>query len=551
MSLMKAIGENPFRTLGLSVRATDRQVAKRVNELSTLYEFGKQREYITDFPFVPDLRRSPESIQKAASQIELPGQKLFHATFWFWDGNSIDELVYEMLRDGAVEKAAALWERQERNNGSSKKNYSNCKNLALLNLILALEGKAPDHDRLALSINQFMAFFAHDEYAAFCLEVSGQTHIANATSARKMFVDELARHLNLSDDDPDAEATREFVSSFGETSKEIQSYVKGIFVEAPVHRIERRLSDASDSREGHPETAIESARDLHAAVLKDLGFLEVVLTKHDPRYQSLADRVANELLQASTAYYNATHESQSSLKAIGGAGEITALARSIAVGQAAKNRVLIDLEQINKIRDGAKLEPLGQELFEIIGVLPMSDPASAHQMRGLPATLNSVLSRSRIILEKMKGIVGGDNANYIAYSSLLANVCLSCCVKYANETKKFAPLLPIMAQLNALNTEPEVRSRLRENTAILSGNAKQENAGGCFVATWAFGDYDAPEVLVLRTFRDDFLAASFVGRAFISTYYRISPALVRTLGDRRYLKRAARYSLSKLIKALI
>lgn len=551
MSLMKAIGENPFRTLGLSIRATDRQVAKRVNELSTLYEFGKQREYITDFPFVPDLRRSPESIQKAASQIELPGQKMFHATFWFWDGNSIDELVYELLRDGAVEKAAALWERQERSNGSSKKNYSNCKNLALLNLILALEGRAPNHDRLALAINQFMAFFAHDEYAAFCLEVSGQTHIADATSARKMFVDELARHLNLSDDDPDAEATREFVSSFGETSKEIQSYVKGIFAEAPVHRIERRLSEASDSREGHPETAIESARDLHAAVLKDLGFLEVVLTKHDPRYQSLADRVADELLQASTAYYNATHESQSSLKAIGGAEEITALARSIAVGQAAKDRVRIDLEQINKIRDGAKLEPLGKELFEIIGVLPMSDAASAHQIRGLPATLNSVMSRSRIILEKMKGIVGENNADYISYSSLLANVCLSCCVKYANETQKFAPLLPIMAQLNALNTEPEVRSRLRENTAILSGNAKQENAGGCFVATWAFGDYDAPEVLVLRTFRDDFLAASFVGRAFISSYYRISPALVRTLGDRRYLKRATRYSLSKLIKALI
>lgn len=549
---MKAIGENPFRTLGLSVRATDRQVAKRVNELSTLYEFGKQREYVTDFPFVSDLQRSPESIRKAASQIELPGQKLFHATFWFWDGNSIDELVYEMLRDGAVEKAAALWERQERSDGSSKKNYSNCKNLALLNLIRALEGKAPDHDRLSLAINQFMAFFAHDEYAAFCLEVSGQTHIADATTARKMFVDELARHLNLSDDDPDAKATREFVSSFGETSNEIQSYVKGIFAEAPVHRIERRLSDASDSREGYPETAIASAKELYDTVQKDLEFLEVVLTKHDPRYQSLADRVGGELLQSSTAYYNATHESDSSANALDGAEKITELAGTVAVGQAAKDRVRVDLEQINKIRDGAKLEPLGKKLFEIISVLPMSDGASARQIRGLPETLNSVLSQSRIILEKMKGIVGENNADYISYSSLLANVCLSCCVRYANETQKFTPLLPIMAKLNALKTEPEVRSRLRENAAILAGNAKQQNAGGgCFVATWAFGDYDAPEVVVLRVFRDDFLAASFVGRAFIRSYYRISPALVRALGDRRHLKRAARYSLSKLVKVLI
>ena len=77
MSSLKVTEENPFRVLGLPVNATDRQIAKRLNELSTLYEFGKTRDYDTDFPFISTLHRSPDAIEKAAGQIELPEQKLW------------------------------------------------------------------------------------------------------------------------------------------------------------------------------------------------------------------------------------------------------------------------------------------------------------------------------------------------------------------------------------------------------------------------------------------------------------------------------------------
>jgi hypothetical protein len=41
----------------------------------------------------------------------------------------------------------------------------------------------------------------------------------------------------------------------------------------------------------------------------------------------------------------------------------------------------------------------------------------------------------------------------------------------------------------------------------------------CFVATVVYGDIDAPEVCVLRMFRDKCLARHFVGRTFIRFYY--------------------------------
>ena len=46
--------------------------------------------------------------------------------------------------------------------------------------------------------------------------------------------------------------------------------------------------------------------------------------------------------------------------------------------------------------------------------------------------------------------------------------------------------------------------------------------GACYIATAVYGSYDAPEVIVLRHFRDHILARSVAGRLFIHCYYFIS-----------------------------
>lgn len=55
--------------------------------------------------------------------------------------------------------------------------------------------------------------------------------------------------------------------------------------------------------------------------------------------------------------------------------------------------------------------------------------------------------------------------------------------------------------------------------------------GSCFVATWAFASEDAPEVVRLRTFRDQHLRSTAMGRFLISTYYKSGPTLVRGLSS--------------------
>ena len=61
----------------------------------------------------------------------------------------------------------------------------------------------------------------------------------------------------------------------------------------------------------------------------------------------------------------------------------------------------------------------------------------------------------------------------------------------------------------------------------------QAKKGVCFVATAALGDCEHPFVVVLRQFRDECLAATFCGRAFLRWYERRGPVLAGLIRGRR------------------
>lgn len=73
---------------------------------------------------------------------------------------------------------------------------------------------------------------------------------------------------------------------------------------------------------------------------------------------------------------------------------------------------------------------------------------------------------------------------------------------------------------------------------------------GCYVATCVYGSYDCPQVWTLRRFRDDTLGATWYGRAFIRTYYAISPMLVKWFGETTWFKRMWQGTLDKMVSKL-
>lgn len=74
--------------------------------------------------------------------------------------------------------------------------------------------------------------------------------------------------------------------------------------------------------------------------------------------------------------------------------------------------------------------------------------------------------------------------------------------------------------------------------------------GGCYVATAVYGSYDCPEVWTLRRFRDNTLAETWYGRAFIRTYYAISPTLVKWFGETAWFKNMWKPTLDRMVERL-
>ena len=79
---------------------------------------------------------------------------------------------------------------------------------------------------------------------------------------------------------------------------------------------------------------------------------------------------------------------------------------------------------------------------------------------------------------------------------------------------------------------------------------ESQKSAGCYVATCVYGSYDCPQVWTLRRYRDNTLAQTWSGRAFIKTYYAISPTLVKWFGNTEWFKKMWQPKLDRMVKRL-
>ena len=76
---------------------------------------------------------------------------------------------------------------------------------------------------------------------------------------------------------------------------------------------------------------------------------------------------------------------------------------------------------------------------------------------------------------------------------------------------------------------------------------EKKESSGCFIATAAYETPLAEEIGLLRRFRDEHLDQYRLGRAFITTYYRLSPPIAKIIKQSRVLRTMTRAALYPII----
>ncbi|MCZ2459756.1 MAG: hypothetical protein LC128_09015 [Chitinophagales bacterium] len=123
---MNLIKNNPYRIVGLLTGATAKEQNRQINRLKQYIEAEQEPQDDFSFPALGELHRTLESVEEAASKLNLDNDKINAALFWFWNGNPItDEAAFEALKSGDLEAAYEIWDKLITKTDEEGKNFGN------------------------------------------------------------------------------------------------------------------------------------------------------------------------------------------------------------------------------------------------------------------------------------------------------------------------------------------------------------------------------------------------------------------------------------------
>lgn len=123
---------------------------------------------------------------------------------------------------------------------------------------------------------------------------------------------------------------------------------------------------------------------------------------------------------------------------------------------------------------------------------------------------------------------------------------VSLCMAEKVRESQYNMLLDCVKQIREYESNYNPPSVNREKFSTVP----EKKAGGCYVATAVYGSYECPQVWTLRRYRDYTLAETWHGRAFIKTYYAISPTLVKWFGHTEWFKNMWKGKLDRMVAKL-
>ena len=558
---MDLIHQNPFRILGLPVTATDREIAKSISDLSIFMEMGKAKEFDCDYFFPVKPCRTSEALNAASQRVEQPKNKLFYALFWFWENsaNTIDEMAFEELKNGNVDKAVRFWEKATAN-GITTKNSSNHKNLAVLYLGLSSENNKLDKSMFLKSVSLSGKFLANGHFEEFIKHVVGPKHSIDSLEIIDSYVDKIISLAKPYLDIADGLKTRELIKNFSCYSDDIQHVILDKFIGKHIHNIDHQIKNAESWHTEDETKANKAGFELFEKTKEDLEYLRTVLSESDLEYQLIADKLANEIIECSIRYFNEFRDSE--IDPGDDAVKLAKHAKSIAVGEKVNERIDEGMPILTEyVKDKPKREKLKQVKKEVNYIEKAIEGLINIKLAGPDHAANFVANcKKKLVIIRDK--FGRSDNDYLELCDMVVNVAINTCLQPLNAMagessyyiRQHIPdaknliigIKSTIGYISQIDMSTETRNKYNELCTKL-GISK---SSFCYIATMVYSSYNAPEVMVLRKFRDEVLQQSKIGRKFVKIYYKYSPSLVKKIKDLKIIHLLIKALLDPFVKYL-
>lgn len=545
------LSHNPYRILGVYSNSPKKDVLSSLNRMKAFLKVGKTVSFPLDLPhFLPSIDRDETIVSSAQASIELPMDQIKHTLFWFMKVTPLDDIALNHLLAGNIIQAKEIWNKKE--------TVSSILNLMVCALI------ENDADSLAIKADTLFQNYSEE----FCLTVN-ETIKLTSSQLTELFIElikqdgtiELAKLMQVSG-----------------TSIEWRKIIGGGLVKPIIDEISLAISEAKSAKGSSAN--YRAGEKLMNSTKGSLSQLKGLLGVSDMQYQMIADKLATTILQCGINYFNETEDDDAPQKAM----ILQGFALSIAVGQVVKDRCKENVDVLKKIGPEyairKEMDAIGKLLknfnnpSSIYSGSPIFDSYSSASPFGIKKSKYSELDILNLIrnarpeLNKIKAKLGSNDDTYLKISSAIASAAINALVDIINKEQesvsiygtsaalmlrpKIESAVQTMSVIGTLDMTSQCRTYYNNNNNTLSSinrqlQPKPSSSGGCYIATMAYGDYDHPQVLVLRQFRDSYLSQRNWGKKFISFYYANSPRWVETLKDHKRINTLIRRLLDSFV----
>jgi hypothetical protein len=573
---MHIIQNNPYRIVGLLVGATAALQNRHIKRIPIFIDAGDKipEEFTTySFPKLGEINLTVDSVNEASSKLNLDSDKMRAALFWFYNGNEItDEVAFEAMKDGNESRAVEIWRSLAYDDNGEYKIVTQRNASAFHNLATYyLNEYGIDDDALQLEL-----FFLDSEYSKDL--ITKATDEFNPISQKDLQI----LFLNtLSSEDTDADT--KIMEAIPELEFSAKNDFLKSFVQKPIKEIEKKIEETKTKREANNANGLKFGKLLHEQTSANLQQLKTILGTSNFTFSSISDKVSAEILQCGIDHFS--HYKDSNIDPSSAAMDLFHKAKTLAIGSIAKQRCQENTENLREwIDDKPERDKQARILVDFEKLKNLID-----EYEGRSETVANgkvLLASARPYLNNVKSILGSTDDLYLDISSRIASDVQGMCVSeinnlqdrfantYDNATKIASILLlktkvneawDVTTSIGSMDLRQDFRTQYNQNRTSLSnlktqlaaantggGSSGGGNNGssGCYIATMAYGDYDHPQVMILRQFRDEVLDNSDVGKWFIKTYYHYSPKLVEKLKSKRRINTIIRKTLNQFIKLI-
>ena len=572
---MDLITENPYRTLGVFSGASTREIQKQLARVKAFSRVGKQSKLETDFEFLGGVSRDIDLITEAANKIEQAKNKVLYSLFWFQKANHIDETALGYLIKNTPDKAIEIWTKliDPENHVVTEKNFSSYLNLSTILIELGVQKN--DKRTFTIGFQYKGILLSSNLFNNFVKSVGGENIVLNKEFIANEILSEVLRlskqkSINLS--------FGEIIEAFRTFPPKVLEDLKRKYTEQPILSIEKEIEFAKEKREDYPEYSNEYGTDLYKNTKQDLQYLIQTLGKTNIEFKSLANSLANEILQCSIDFFN-THRDDEDFDPGAEAVKLAKMAKSICPIGATLNRINENLETIQEwVDDAPERENYRAVASEIAFIT-----AKLTRFQNLGDTVDNakdLINSCKPRLQKMRDVLGSSDDFYLKISSGVVSNAQGMLVTVVNEaqenfkyTHSLSTLLTIVSDaysatvsMDSMDMYPNLRQQYLTNKSTL-GNIKNQiiaanrtlstsssrsssSSGGCYIATMVYGDYNHPQVMVLRSYRDEVLLSNIAGKILVRLYYSISPILVKVLKNNQLINIGIRNILNQIIRKI-